>query len=80
MHDANLDIAPPPEAVRVRVLPDGRMTRKDAATYLGVALHTLNCWASDGKGPPFVRVGGKTFYFKAQLDAFIAMPSPKKAA
>ena len=32
------------EQVRVRVLPDGRMSRKDAATYLGRAEKTLAMW------------------------------------
>ncbi len=57
--------------VRVRVLPDGRMTRRDAAGYLGVAEKTLAMWAMDGKGPAWVRVGGRIFYFKEALDRFV---------
>ncbi len=59
------------EAVRVRVLPDGRMTREDAAAYLGLKPKTLAMWAVEGKGPRSVRVGGRRFYYKAALDAFI---------
>ena len=59
------------EQVRVRVLPDGRMTRKDAAKYLGRAEKTLAMWEMEGKGPPSVLVGGRRFYFKDVLDAFI---------
>ena len=59
------------EQVRVRVLPDGRMTRKDAATYLGRAEKTLAMWEMEGKGPLSVLVGGRRFYFKDVLDAFI---------
>lgn len=59
------------EQVRVRVLPDGRMTRKDAAAYLGRAEKTLAMWGLEAKGPQSILVGGRRFYFKAVLDAFI---------
>ena len=59
------------EQVRVRVLPDGRLTRKDAAKYLGRAEKTLAMWEMERKGPPSVLVGGRRFYFKDGLDAFI---------
>ncbi len=59
------------ERVRVRVLPDGRMARKDAAKYLGRAEKTLAMWEMESKGPPSVLVGGRRFYFKDALDAFI---------
>lgn len=60
------------EVPRIRILPDGRMTREDAARYLGMKPKTLAMWALQGKGPPSVRVGGRRFYFKDALDAFIA--------
>ena len=63
--------APTVDQVRVRVLPDGRMTRRDAATYVGVAEKTLAMWAMEGKGPPVHRVGGRCFYYVDQLNAFI---------
>ena len=59
------------EQVRVRVLPDGRMARKEAAKYLGRAEKTLAMWEMERKGPPSVLVGGRRFYFKDALDAFI---------
>jgi hypothetical protein len=59
------------EEVKVRVLPDGRMSRKDAAKYLGRAEKTLAMWEMEAKGPPSVLVGGRRFYFKEALDAFI---------
>ena len=59
------------DQVRVRILPDGRMTRKDAATYLGRKPKTLAMWELEGKGPKSVKVGGRRFYFKAVLDAYI---------
>ena len=59
------------EAVRVRILPDGRMTRRDAAKYLGKSEKTLAMWAVAKKGPKSVRVGGTCFYFREDLDTFI---------
>jgi Helix-turn-helix domain len=59
------------ERVRVRILPDSRMDRDNAALYLGVSRKTLDQWAYQGKGPRCVKVGGGCFYFKADLDAFI---------
>jgi hypothetical protein len=59
------------EQVRVRVLPDGRMTREHAARYLGHQPKTLAMWALSGKGPPSVKVGGRVFDYRSDLDAFI---------
>ena len=59
------------DQVRVRILPDGRMTRHDAAQYLGRASKTLAMWTTKGKGPLSVLVEGRRFYFKDALDAFI---------
>ena len=64
------------DQVRVRVLPDGRITRGDAARYLGLKERTLARWAMQGKGPPVLRVGGRCFYRRADLDRFINEPSP----
>ena len=57
--------------VRVRILPDGRMTRQDAARYLGNKPKTLAMWELNGTGPRSVKVGGRRFYFKEVLDAYI---------
>ncbi len=59
------------QTITVRVLPDGRMTREDAARYLGMRPKTLAMWELEGKGPQSVKVGGRRFYFKAVLDAYI---------
>lgn len=59
------------EHVKVRILPDGRLSRADAARYLGHATKTLAMWELEGKGPPSIKVGGRRFYFKDALDAFI---------
>ncbi len=59
------------EQIKVRVLPDGRMTRHNAARYIGVEDKTLANWGLTGKGPPSILVGGRRFYYKTELDAFI---------
>ena len=56
----------------VRVLPDGRMNRENAALYLGLKAKTLAMWAMDGKGPRMKKIGSRCFYFKKDLDDFIA--------
>ena len=64
---------PTVEQVTVRVLPDGRLTRRDAAAYIGVSEKTLAMWAREGKGPRSVRVPGtrRVFYYRQTLDDFI---------
>jgi hypothetical protein len=59
------------ETVKVRVLPDGRMDRNNAAKYLNRAPKTLAIWASEGKGPPMHKLGGRCFYYKSDLYAEI---------
>lgn len=62
---------PPVEQVRVRVLPDGRMDRANAAKYLGRSVKTLAMWTMTGRGPVSLLVGGRRFYFKTAIDAYI---------
>jgi hypothetical protein len=59
------------EHVKVRILPDGRRARGDAALHLGHQPKTLAMWALQGKGPRSLKVGGRVFYFKEDLDAFV---------
>jgi len=59
------------ERIRIRVQPDGRTAARDAARYLGHAPKTLAMWRLNGKGPRYVKVGGKVFYYVDDLDAFI---------
>jgi hypothetical protein len=59
------------EQVRVRVLPDGRMSVDDAARYLGHAPKTLAMWRLRGIGPRWRKVGGRIFYFQCALDDFV---------
>ncbi len=57
--------------VKSKTLPDGRMDRANAARYLGYKPQTLAKWAMQGKGPRYVRVGGRIFYFLHDLNTFI---------
>lgn len=59
------------DRVRVRVLPDGRLTARDASAYLGLKEKTLANMRSHGHGPKPTRVGGRIFYFQKDLDSFI---------
>jgi predicted DNA-binding transcriptional regulator AlpA len=50
---------------------DGRMRSEGAAQYLGLKVKTLAQMRSEGRGPRYVKIG-RVFYFKADLDAWIA--------
>ncbi len=58
------------EQVRIRVMPDGKVSRKDAAAFLGRAPKTLAEWSVAGRGPKPIRVGGRCFYKLEELQAF----------
>ena len=60
------------ERLRIRILPDGRLSRKDAAAYLGLSAKTLATWAMTGRGPQGRKVGGRVFYRRDELDQFIS--------
>jgi len=70
-HSDNTGTAEVVDRVRVRVLPDGRMTRRDAARYLGFSEKTLAMWALSKKGPPSVRMGGRCWYYIGDLDEYL---------
>jgi hypothetical protein len=59
------------DQIRVRVSPDGRVNRNDAAAYLGRKPKTLAMWAVEGRGPPPVRCGGRIFYTLSSLEEFV---------
>ena len=61
--------SPGVEVVRVRVLPNNRLDRENAAKYLGKSPKTLAMWAMEGKGPPVIKVGGRCYYQLEHLDA-----------
>jgi excisionase family DNA binding protein len=57
---------------RVSLTPDGRMTLDDAAIYLGITVQTLRNWRSRGRAPRSLKVGGKVFFYRVDLDRYIA--------
>ena len=58
------------EQIKIRVLPDGRVSRSDAAAYLGMSEKTLRQWAVDGKHLKVVKVAGRCFYRLSELQSF----------
>ena len=58
------------EFERVRILPDGRVPREDAARFLGRKAKTLADWSSRGIGPMPRKVGGRVFYLLQDLEAY----------
>ena len=59
------------EPVRVRVLPNGNMDSNNASKYVGRAPKTLAMWRMQGIGPEWTKNGGRVFYNKEALDAFM---------
>lgn len=45
---------------------------KEAGNLLGLSPATLNTWRCRGKGPKYVKLGGKVFYRRADLEDFIS--------
>lgn len=58
------------DRIRVRILPDGRLSREDAAAFLGRRPKTLADWQRVGLGPMPWKIGGRVFYRLADLEAF----------
>jgi len=51
---------------------EGRMTRSDAAQYLGVTEQTLAVWACVGRYDlPYIKVGRKVYYRKSDCDTWL---------
>ena len=59
------------EPVRVRVLPGDRLDSNNAAKYVNRAPKTLAMWRMQGIGPDWYKCGGRIFYNKEALDAFM---------
>ena len=47
------------------------LTVVQAATYLGLAVSTLNKWRCHGGGPIFIKMGRAVRYRKEDLDQFV---------
>ncbi len=59
------------EPVRVRILPNGDLDSNNAAKYINRAPKTLAMWRMQGIGPEWTKNGGRVFYNKEALDAFM---------
>jgi hypothetical protein len=62
------------EEVRIRVRPGGRVSRSDAALYLGLSPNTLAHWRCVGIGPRSRKLPGtnRVYYLIADLEAYLA--------
>ncbi len=59
------------EPVRVRILPNNKLDSNNAAKYVNRAPKTLAMWRMQGIGPEWTKCGGRVFYNKEALDAFM---------
>lgn len=49
-----------------------RLTRQEAADYIGKKKSTLDNWASSGYGDlPYYKLGGSVYYRRSDLDAWL---------
>jgi excisionase family DNA binding protein len=48
------------------------LTALETARFLRCSLRTLDRERADGRGCPFVRIGGRIRYRRADVDAFVA--------
>ena len=60
------------ERPKIRVTPDGRTDAKGAADYIGAALQTMAQWRSEGRGPRYIKIGSRVFYYLHVLDEYVA--------
>ena len=54
----------------IRTTPDGRVSRNDAAVFLGFKPKTLAEWHRLGIGPSSLLVGGRRFYRFEELEKY----------
>lgn len=60
-----------PEAVRIMVLPNGMVDRRNAAKALGRTSKTLCDWKRLGIGPKSHRIAGRSFYRWSDIEEFM---------
>lgn len=56
--------------MKPQIYIDGRMNPAAVQRDFGIAPKTLAIWRTTGTGPAFVKVGGRVFYFKKDVEAF----------
>jgi excisionase family DNA binding protein len=53
------------------VIESPYMNPEEAGKYLGVSLVTLQQWRYQGKGPAYMKIGGKVRYDRDDLDKWM---------
>jgi hypothetical protein len=56
---------------QIVILPNGRMTAKNAALYVGLADKTMAMHRCAGTGPAFSKIGGRIYYTPEALDTWL---------
>lgn len=56
------------EAVKIRILPDGRMDSNNAAKYMNRSPKTLAMWRTQRTGPKWRKVNGRIEYTTKACD------------
>jgi predicted site-specific integrase-resolvase len=51
--------------------PAGLVRRLDACVMLGIVPRTAHEWSVRGYGPQPRRIGGRVYYLKSEIDAFL---------
>lgn len=52
---------------------ENKLTPKETAAMLGIAINTLSVWRCTKRYPlPYVKVGSRVFYLKEGVEKFIA--------
>ena len=64
----------------IETTPDGRVTRSEAARYLGFSPKTLAEWQRLGYGPPSFLIGGRHFYRLSELERYASGEKPIRPA
>ena len=59
------------DQIPVKFYPDSRLDTANAALYLGMTKSALAHFRCKGKGPRFVKIGKRIFYFQVAIDEWI---------
>lgn len=52
-------------------IPPTRFRVTEAARYLGLGVSTMDKMRMEGRGPRYLKIGGRVFYRLTDLDAYI---------
>lgn len=57
----------------VKQMMENKLTPKETAAMLGIAVDTLSVWRCVKRYPlPYVKVGARVFYLKEEVEKFVA--------